>query len=248
MADNTAAVTELFSALHSLTSYDVSPTLDTNLPGWFTHPTMGIVRDGRNFDQHGYFAQTLLISEHTGSHVDAPRHIHPGSETIEDFGPDVLFAPYKKYDLTRFELEAGVPVTLEQIEQVEREDGIELREGDIAILQFGWDQYLKPDSHDPEERGWWGANEPGLTDEACKHFADRKIRAIGADSAAVDIVIKDGKLTDAPGHAVHFLPNRILIIEGLVNLGAPPVEGAFFAMPLKIDGGSGSPIRAAMFG
>ena len=45
-----------------------------------------------------------------------------------------------------------------------------------------------------------------------------------------------------------FLPNEILIFEGLIGLGAAPAQGLFLGLPLRIRGGSGSPIRAVLVG
>lgn len=245
---NNEPVRAFIDALANLRAYDVSPVYDTNMPGWYTHPTFGIIRDGRNFGQNGYFAQTLVMSEHTGSHVDAPRHNHPGLDTIDSFPADALIGPYKKFDLTQFELEAGVPVSLAQLKEVEGRHGFSLEPGDVALLQFGWDRYLKPESTDPTEREWWGRNEPGLTEDACKYLADSGVRAVGSDTAAVDICVLDGVIKSAFGHAEYFLPRNILIMEGFVRLDRAPASGVFFAAPLKIAGGSGSPIRPILFG
>lgn len=233
----------LLDSMSQMKVYDISPVFETNMPGWYTHPTAGIINNGRNFDQNGYFAQTLVISEHTGSHVDAPQHVHPTMGTIDDFSPATLIGQYKKYDLTPFDPKAGQPTTLSEIKEAEKRAGIELEQGDIALLQYGWDQYYKPDSNDPDEREWWGRNEPGMTEEACRYFYESDIKAIGSDTPAVDICIVDGEMESAFGHSDYFLPNNILIMEGFVNMKQAPSEGIFMAMPLKIKGGSGSPIR-----
>ena len=89
---------EVITSLKKLKMYDISLTLDTNMPNWPGHPSMAIVRDARNFDQNGYFAQTLIMSEHTGSHVDAPAHAvrNMPEATIDTLPADMLIAPYKK--------------------------------------------------------------------------------------------------------------------------------------------------------
>ena len=48
------------------------------------------------------------------------------------------------------------------------------------------------------------------------------------------------------GHTRYFLPNEILLFEGLVGLAAAPPRGIFVGLPLRIGGGSGSPIRAVL--
>lgn len=234
--------------MNEMEKYDISPVLETNMPGWHTHPSLGMVHNHRNFEQSGYYAQTLVMSEHTGAHVDAPIHIHGKLASIDEIPIDAMIGPYKKYDITSYKPKAGEPVTLEILKEIEERDNFRLEKGDIVLLDFGWDQYFKPDSKDPHEREWWGKNEPGLTEEACKYFYEAGIKAVGSDTPAADICIVNGNIISAFGHAQYFLPNNILILEGLQNLNKIPIEGVFMATPLKIKGGSGSPIRPIVFG
>ncbi len=93
--------------------------------------------------------------------------------------------------------------------------------------------------------GWldyvWG--EPGLSEEVCKLFMERKVKAVGTDTVAGDTPMKDGKESHSYGHDDYWLPNDILILEMLANLDKLPTRCFFIAVPLKIKGGSGSPIR-----
>jgi arylformamidase len=242
---------DLAKALKSLKVYDVSLTLDTNMPNWPGHPSMGIIRDARNFEQNGYFAQTLVISEHTGSHMDAPAHALKDrpQATIDKYPADILIGPYKKYDLISHDYKAGEAVSLDAIKAAEKSGGFSLEPNDIVLLQFGWDKYFHPDSKDMNERMWWATNSPGLSEEACKYFADSKIRAIGSDSLGLDAPYKDGvDLGPSLGHEKYFLPNEIFIMESLGRLRDAPPAGIFIAIPLKIKGGSGSPIRPVLLG
>jgi arylformamidase len=236
---------EIMTSLRTLRVIDISPLFDTNMPGWPTHPTMGIIRDGRNFEQDGYFAETLVMSEHTGSHVDAPAHVvrTMPEATIDTYPPDTLIGCYKKYDLKSFQLKAGDLVTFEMIKSVEEKEKLVLEPKDIVLLEYGWDKYYHPESKDPQERAWWGRNMPGLSEEVCKYFADGDIKAIGSDTAACEDSVVDGVPKTEYGHMKYFLPNHILIMEGLRNLVSAPSTGIFIALPLKIRGGSGSPIR-----
>lgn len=237
---------EIISVLRKMKVYDISLTLDTNMPNWPGHPSMGIIRDARNFEQNGYFAQTLVMSEHTGSHVDAPAHAvkNMPEATIDAYAGDILLAPYKKYDLVSKDYKAGEVLDLETVRMVEKRDGFSLEPGDVVLLQFGWDKYYRPESKDMNERMWWANNTPGISEDVCRYFSDSKIRAIGSDSLGCDAPLKDGVfMADSLGHDKYFLPNEIFIMEGLGRLREAPVTGIFLAIPLKIKGGSGSPIR-----
>jgi arylformamidase len=240
--------TSIANALSRGVFYDVSPPLEEGIPVWPGHPPLVIHKDARNHAQHGYFSQTIVISEHTGAHVDAPAHVAASlmSETIDTVPVDALIGPYKKYDLTGLDLAAGETAGADDLRAAEARDGFGLEPGDIAIMQFGWDRHLKPAGADPEERAWIAGNTPGLSEEACRYLADAGVKAVAADTATCDSAVVDGVILSDPGHKTHFLPRGILIVENLVGLAAAPATGLFIALPLKIAGGSGSPIRAVL--
>lgn len=234
---------EIAKLLKTLDVYDVSPVFETNMPGFTTDPPLGIVPDAKNIEQNYYFTQILVISEHNGSHVDAPIHIHRGMGSIESFPCGHLIGPYKKYDLTGFNPEAGKNITLDQIRQIEARDKITPHKGDIILLQFGWDKYYLPDSKVLFEKDWYAANVPGIDEETMKYFTDAQIRAIGSDAPSTDSAYTESKITSMPGREKYFLPNNILTMAGFVNMAKAPAIGLFMAIPLKIKNGSGSPIR-----
>ena len=103
---------EIAKLLKSLDVFDISPLFESNMPGFATDPPFGIVPDAKNVVQNYYFTQIIVVSEHNGSHVDAPMHIHRGTKSIEEFPCGYLVGPYKKYDLTGFNPEAGKNITL----------------------------------------------------------------------------------------------------------------------------------------
>ena len=53
-------------------------------------------------------------------------------------------------------------------------------------------------------------------------------------------------ITSEVGHTHWLLPNEILLFEGLIGLGRAPATGLFIGLPLRLRGGSGSPIRAVL--
>jgi arylformamidase len=237
---------EIAKLFKSLDVFDISPIFETDMPGFILDPPLGIVPDAKNIVQNHYFTQILVISEHNGSHVDAPIHIHRGTDSIDKFPCSHLIGPYKKYDLTRFNPEAGQNITLDQIKEVEAWDGIRPEAGDIILLQFGWDRYYLPDSTVLFQKDWYAANVPGMTEEVMQYFVERRIRAIGSDAASTDAAYMESKIGKMPGRETYFLPNRILPMSGFVNMAPAPAEGLFMAVPLKIKNGSGSPIRPVL--
>ena len=219
---------------------DLSPRIEHGMPKWPTHPM--VIVDATVTQEHdGYFCQTLVMGEHTGAHVDAPAHVVRGMTewTIDRFPADILIGPAIHYDLSRFDPQPGERITIDQIRQLEEEMGDHCREGDIVLLDFGWQKYWTcgPD--------WifYGKNQPGLDEETCRLFAERGVKAVGADTVACDTPVKDGFEYESFGHYKYWLPNKIFIMEMLMNLNQLPHRCDFIATPLFIKGGSGSPIR-----
>lgn len=241
--DRRMTVVEVSAALRHLNCVDLAATLENGMPSWSTHPPLRILSGARNYREHGYYAQTLVISEHTGSHVDAPAHYSSqwADATIDTFPPSCLIGPYKKFDLSWANLEPGELADVDLLHECAARTGIALEQGDIALIQFGWDRYY-PESPSAAS-AWWGANEPGLSAEACKYLADVAVSVVGSDTAGCDVAVRDGKILAIHGHETYFLPRGILIVEGLRNLAAIPAAGLFIALPLKVRAGSGSPIR-----
>jgi kynurenine formamidase len=243
-------VSGLAEALRAATFYDVSPSIDERLPVFPGHPPIEVEHDARTHERDGYFLQRLSLGEHVGSHVDAPAHAVASlaERTIEQYPVDRFVAPYVKYDLTAYAPAPGDLVPAATLRAVEERDGVAAGPGDIAIVQFGWDAHLRPASADPDERAWWIRNAPGLAADACAHLAGLGVTGVGSDTATCDAAVVDGVVTSAVGHLEIFLPRDILLFEGLVGLSAAPARGIFIGLPLRIRGGSGSPVRAVLVG
>jgi kynurenine formamidase len=240
----------LADALRLATFYDVSPVIDERLPVFPGHPPVSIETDARTHERDGYFLQRLCLGEHAGSHVDAPSHAvaELADRTIDLYPVERFIAPYVKYDLSTFSPDAGDLVSRAMLETVEERGRFVPEAGDVAIVQFGWDRHLRPSSDDVGERSWWIRNAPGLAADACEYLAERGVSGVGSDTATCDAAMVDGVITSAVGHTKTFLPHEILLFEGLVGLAAAPTRGIFFGLPLRIRGGSGSPIRAVLVG
>ena len=233
-------ITELHSLIGSCSIVDLSPTLEKGIPRCPAHPPL-IIDQTATHAHDGYYSQTISMAEHTGAHVDAPAHQMPDmmDATIETFPVNVLMGPAIVYNLHEFDPKPGARVSEEQILKLEKKMGTSASEGDIVLLNFNWFQHWTTTS----QWRYYAENEPGLSAEAVKLFCDRKVRAVGSDTIACDTPAVEGAEGKSYGHRVYWLPNNILIMEMLMNLGKLPVWSYFIALPLKIKNGSGSPIR-----
>ncbi|TNE52010.1 MAG: cyclase family protein, partial [Sphingomonadales bacterium] len=120
-----------------------------------------------------------------------------------------------------------------------------LPEGAIVLFRTGFDQYW-PDRAaylGTDKRGAKGVAElhfPGLSEELAQFLVEeRDVAAVGLDTASLDY-----------GQAKDFIAHRILLgenipgFENVTNLGSLPARGAYvIALPVKIRGGSGGPLR-----
>ncbi len=238
---------QLSTLLGSMSIVDLSPLLSTNMPHWPSNPEVFIVEDARTYAQHGSFAQTLILPEHSGCHVDAPAHQHidKAGQTIDTFPVHALMGVAKKIDLSQEHYAPGDLVPLSRVKELIPAASMKIEKNDIVLFEFGWDTYLLDvEKKAPRERNWWGENEPGLDEDLCRYLSEVGVKAVGSDTAACDIAAVNGKMTGGgSGHLTYFLPKGIFIIEGLHNLAQVPSTFYFLALPLKIKGGSGSPLR-----
>jgi kynurenine formamidase len=211
------------------------------MPVYPGHPPVAVDAT-RTLERDGYFLQTLSLGEHTGSHVDAPAHVLGASygATIDLIPPDRFVAPYATIDLSGLALGPGDLASADQIRAVVARDRTTFEPGDAALIHFGWD------IHRDRPNGWWAANTPGLDESACSLIAGWEVGIVGSDTATCDIAVRNGRIIADHGHRTYFLPNEILLVEGLQGLGSAPPRGLLITAPLKVGGGSGAPARTLL--
>jgi len=224
----------LADALARFETRDLSHMLEEGIPFFPTHTRFYHMPASRSDDPAIMFQ--ILMHEHNGTHVDAPAHfIREGADPARHFlhsvPPDALIGPAAVLDVSE------APPSLLPVEIIqawERRWGVITR-GEIVIFNFGWHRKWKLGAEGREFVADW----PGLSREAAAYLLERRVRAVGTDCLSIDCC----NSTEIPAHD-HFLRNGILIMENLAALDNLPSRLFFFAMPLRIYNGSGSPIRA----
>ena len=214
---------------------DLSHTLEEDVPAWPTHARFGraLYESQEMGDVATHYG--LTISEHTGTHMDAPLHFvseGPAHYGTDEIPLDRLAGRAATMDVTG--LGAGDLLGVDRIEAWERENGpIEAR--DRVLIRYGWDDRW---TTGPEGRRFledW----PGLSGEAAEYLVGKGVSLVGCDTMAVDAA---GTEENPAHHAL--LGNEVYVVENLKNLDRLPPFCLFMAFPLKIKGGSGSPVRA----
>ena len=194
----------------------------------------------------GYFYSSFAICtpEHGGTHLDAPIHFSENGVTADNIPLRHLIAPAIVIDVSaKAAADADYRLTAADVDAWERSHG-RIERGTIVLLHTGWGARW------PDRKAYFGDDKPNATNDL--HFPsygedsarllvnDRGAAALGVDTASIDY----GQSRD---FMVHRIANGANVpgLENLANLGRLPARGAWlFALPMKIAGGSGGPLRA----
>lgn len=171
----------------------------------------------------------LQMSEHSGTHFDAPAHFIDGATTIDTIPLATFFG--RLATLTPA-VERDGEVGPDTIHGFEAAHG-PILPGDAVAFHFGWDQYFEAKSA-LVYRDW-----PGISGETAALLVARGARIVATDAMSID---RFGS-TSFPAHRT-LLAAGVLIGENFANLGRLPPFCQLTALPLKIEGGSGAPLRA----
>lgn len=231
-------VSSLAAKLRELRVIDLSQTLEEHMPRFPTHAMF--FHNLWSSYQHGgrSLHYQLVMHEHNGTHVDAPAHFLKNAPpdahvTIEHVPLTQLMGRGVRVDCR--DVKAGEYVAESRLREWEGQHG-PIEAGDIVLFDFGWSAKWAPRPNDEPYIGDW----PGVGMDAAKYLLSKQAAAIGVDTLSPD---PPQALNTRPIHPV-VLEKQMLIIENLRNLDQLPDHFLFFAFPLKIREGSGSPVRA----
>ena len=180
----------------------------------------------------GFYARNILMSEHCGTHSDASLEYVPGGDDIVEMPLTHYHGPAICVDLSHKRYPEYIEV--EDLKEAIAKSGQELQRGDIFLMYTGL--------YNREYPGKGYQNHyTGVSYEAAKWLAEQGVVNIGVDAPAIDQTPDD--MTFA-GHQVCGEYN-ITNTENLCNLDQVVNKRfLYFGLPLKIPGGTGSPIRA----
>jgi arylformamidase len=184
------------------------------------------------FDIHGYDSEVMFLSTHTGTHMDAPSHFISGTATIDEIKVNRFVC--NNALLLKIEKESNQTISRSDIigGEKDNDDGEEIKEKDTIVFFTGWERQIEKDNYISDN--------PGLSTDAAKYLAEKKVNAVAIDGPSIDPGIENS----FKAHKI-LLSNDILIIENLCNL--EKFNSRRFTLiitPLKLIGVSGSPVRA----
>jgi len=226
---------------------DLTHPLNAETVFWPTSPIgFELKRLAHGKTEAGFFyaANTFCMAEHGGTHLDAPFHFFETGETADRVPLKRLVAAAVVLDVSaKASKDPDYRATAQDVRDFETRNG-RIPAGAIALLRTGWSARW------PDRKGYLGDDRkgdasnlhfPSFSEEAARLLVkERKVAALGVDTASVDF----GQSRD---FAVHRLAASFNVpgFENLENLDRLPPTGALvIALPIKIEGGTGGPMRA----
>jgi kynurenine formamidase len=193
----------------------------------------------------GYFYASFSFStpEHGGTHLDAPLHFSERGRSTDQVPLDQLIARAVVIDVSSSAADnPDYRLSAADVQAFERQHG-QIAAGTIVLLRTDWSRRW------PDVKAYLGDDTPGDAsklrfpsygeDAARLLVEERRAGALGVDTASIDY----GRST---GFVVHrtAAAQQVAGLENLTNLDQVPATGAtIIALPIKIEGGSGGPVR-----
>lgn len=200
-------------------------------------------RWGLNEDGNWYASAIFAASEHGGTHLDAPIHFAESGWSVEEIPVAQLTGEAIVLDI-RSHADSNPDYTL-QVEDIDQWEALHGRipPQSLVLLFTGYGQFW------PEKSRYLGSptpedpatlHFPGFSEESVSFLLhQRKIVGIGIDAASID----SGQSNSFPVHRILGQANRYAL-ENVANLDLLPPRGArMIAFPMKIQGGTGGPVR-----
>jgi kynurenine formamidase len=226
---------------------DLTYAFDANSVYWPTAQQFKLETDFEGMTEKGYFysAYRYSAAEHGGTHLDSPVHFAKGRYTVDELPLQQLLGAAIVIDVTaQCASNPDYLVSVNDFENWERRNG-RIPAGTIVLLRTGFGKFY------PDRKKYLGTEERGAEAVAKLHFpgldpaaarwitTNRSIKAIGLDTASIDY----GQSTLFESHRTLFEKN-VPAFENVANLDQLPAKGfSVIALPMKIKGGSGGPLR-----
>ena len=229
------------------TIIDLTHTFSESTIYWVTAKEFRLEVVAKGDTDKGYFyaANNFETAEHGGTHIDAPIHFSKGKQSVEEISLTRLIGNAIKIDVSkRALLNPDYLVSVQDFKDWEATNG-QIEDGVIVLLETGHSiyypdklKYLGTDQRGPEAIKL--LHFPGLSPEAATWLVEnRSISAIGIDTPSIDY----GQSEYFKSHVI-LLSDNIPAFENVANLDQLPNTGfEVIALPMKIKGGSGAPLR-----
>lgn len=214
---------------------------------WPTEQNVKIVAQHAEDMPGGYYyaSNRLELPEHGGTHIDAPIHFSKGKQTLDQIPIDRLVGSAIRIDVSEQCVnDRDYRILIQDLERWESRHG-RIPARTVVLLDTGFgrlwssrQQYLGTELRGAE--GVQALHFPGLHPDAATWLVrERQVKAVGIDTASIDY----GRSTKFETH-VALLSQNVPVFENLADLSGLPDRGFdVVALPMKIAGGTGGPLR-----
>ena len=239
------AASSVFAEIDESKLLDLTYPLDDQTVFWPTNKpfTWEKAAWGKTAAGYWYASGDFSMSEHGGTHIDAPIHFAEGKLSVDAILLQNLVAPAVVIDVrAAVEQDRDYRLTVRDIETWESRHG-SIPTGAVVLMFTGWgkrwpdkNRYLGSDTpSDPKTLHF-----PGFSKEAADFLVtNRKVDGIGIDTPSIDY----GPSRDFIVHQIVNGADRYGL-ENIANLHRLPPRGtALVSLPIKIKGGTGGPVR-----
>lgn len=247
---------------------DLSHPMQKGMPIHPAHPPFHITLNNRHGDVlrccgHSSSNELMVTSTHSSTHIDALCHVsehgalygkhiaadeQAGTDLFKVHGAETIDPIFRRgvlLDVARTRgvdaLEPAYEITVADLEAAQAASGTELAEGDVVLVRTGWSSYW---SDSPRYLGLNSAGAPGPGVAAGRWLAGRRPFSVGSDTSAFEVMNHHDITLEV--HMILIAQNGIHIIENLqLEELSRAAKGAFafVALPVRISGATGSPIR-----
>lgn len=248
--------------------YDLAQPLENGMPCSPNHPGFKLALQRRHGDMvrpdGGSAANELIVTGgHVGTHVDALCHVSQdgrlhGGVSADDaqrggrfaaYGVDTIppmLVPGVLLDVAGLRgedvLPAGYGITADDLAATVDRTGARPSAGGACLVRTGWAR------HWPDPATYLGQHTgvPGLTESAGRWLVEHGVAVAGTDTTAFERIAPGEGHRTMPVHRLLLVESGVHIVEHLMldEVGAAGLDRFLFVLtPLKIVGGTGSPVR-----
>jgi arylformamidase len=182
-----------------------------------------VYRRSKTIEKDGYNWSEMSSGTHIGTHIDAPAHFVAGGKTMDEMPLDLMIGRV-------LVVATDAPMITKNVLA-----GMDIADWSAVFFKTG------------NQRLWqlpdFSREYVSLTPDAAEFLAGKGSKLVGIDYKSIECF----ETHDYPVHKI-LLGSGAYIIEGLYLNDVPAGRYDLFALPLKLRGGDGAPVRVVLAG
>ena len=244
MAQQSNIPAELLQAIQrgEVKVVDLTHTVGAQVPHWREEnaPSQFHAKAIETYERNGYFGRRIEIPEHFGTHMDAPRHFDSAGKSVDQLPVKNFLAMVVVVDVSAsVRPNPDYRLTVADLENWQKAHD-SMPRGCIVFLRTGWALRWASEKEFMNQDAKGVMHFPGYSLEAARYLLERVHPVgIGIDTSSIDY-------GPSKNFEVHHLTMSagLYHLENVANLDElPPTGACVIALPMKLEGGSGSPAR-----